>query len=280
MHFSANDFSWDGREFGNVQATLTKHDDGISLDQLSATNPSFTVKGQGEWRGKDAGLGSIEGSLTSTDVQATLAQLGYAGVISAKSGQVDFDLHWVGAPTADAMRDMTGHVKVAIDKGQLLSVKPGAGRVLGLASIAALPRRLFGDFSDVTDKGLAFDTARGDFDFHGGNAYTDNVLIKGPAAEIGLIGRIGLKNKDYDQTAVVTGSISNTFPIAGALAGGPVTAAVVLLFTQVFKQPLNGLTRAYYRITGGWDNPTIERINSAGAAAASADVPKQSKIIR
>ena len=41
------------------------------------------------------------------------------------------------------------------------------------------------------------------------------------------------------------------------------TAAVVLLFTQVFKQPLNGLMRGYYRITGGWDNPTIERINSA-----------------
>jgi deaminated glutathione amidase len=41
------------------------------------------------------------------------------------------------------------------------------------------------------------------------------VLIKGPAAEIGLIGRIGLKNKDYDQTAVVTGNISSTLPIAG-----------------------------------------------------------------
>jgi uncharacterized protein YhdP len=51
-------------------------------------------------------------------------------------------LSWVGAPTADALRETTGHVKVALDKGQLLGVKPGAGRVLGLASIAALPRRL------------------------------------------------------------------------------------------------------------------------------------------
>ena len=273
MHFAASQFSWDGREFGNLTATLAKHDDGVSLEQLTASNPSFTVNAQGEWRGKDAGLGHVHGSLVSSDVQTTLAQLGYAGVISAKTGQVDFDLHWLGAPTADAMRETTGHVKVALDKGQLLSVKPGAGRVLGLASVAALPRRLFGDFSDVTDKGLAFDTARGDFDFRGGNAYTENVLIKGPAAEIGVIGRIGLKNKDYDQTAVVTGNISSTLPIAG-LAGGPVVAAAVLLFTQVFKQPLNGLSRAYYRITGGWDNPTIERINSAGAAAASAEAPK------
>ncbi len=53
----------------------------------------------------------------------------------------------------------------------------------------ALPRcarRLALDFSDLTDKGLAFDTVRGDFDLRDGNAYTDNVLVKGPAAEIGL----------------------------------------------------------------------------------------------
>jgi uncharacterized protein YhdP len=53
-----------------------------------------------------------------------------------------------------------------------------------------------------------------------------------------------------------------------------VVAGAVLLFTQVFKQPLKGLTRAYYRITGGWDNPTVERIKGSEAAAANAEVAK------
>ena len=44
----------------------------------------------------------------------------------------------------------------------------------------------------------------------------------------------------------------------------------MLLFTQVFKQPLKGLARGYYRITGNWDNPTVERIKSADAAAQRA----------
>jgi hypothetical protein len=44
----------------------------------------------------------------------------------------------------------------------------------------------------------------------------------------------------------------------------------VFLFTQVFKQPLKGLARGYYRITGSWDNPTVERIKSAEAAATEA----------
>src|ERR1019366_6874473 len=191
----------------------------------------------------------------------------------AKTGKMDFDMSWLGAPTADALSAATGKVQVALEKGQITGLKPGAGRVVGLASVAALSRRLALDFSDLTDKGLAFDTIRGDFNLRDGNAFTDDVLVKGPAAEIGLIGRVGLKNKDYDQTAVVTGSVGSSvsLPIAGALVGGPVIGAAVLVFTQVFKQPLKGLARGYYRITGSWDNPTVERIKSAGAATVAAE---------
>jgi uncharacterized protein YhdP len=277
MRFSVDDFTWSKAHLGKVLATLSKHDDGISLDQLSVTSPSFSITAQGEWRGKDAGLGRLQGSLTSTDVEATLAQLGSPDVISAKTGRVDVDLNWVGAPSAEALSEAVGHVQISMEKGQLLGVKPGAGRVLGLASLTALPRRLALDFSDLTDKGLAFDSARGDFDLRGGNAYTDNVLIKGPAAEIGMIGRIGLKARDYDQTAVVTGNVGNSLPIAGiagAFAAGPVVGGVVLLFTQVFKQPLKGLARAYYHIGGTWENPSIERVSS-GANAATAGAPKE-----
>ena len=273
VNFHAAEFSWGERQFGDVEATLAKLDDGISLKQISVNGTSFNLNAQGEWRGKDAGLGRIEGVLTSSDVQDTLKQLGYIPVIEAKAGRMDFDLNWLGAPAAESLSQAEGHVQLSLEKGQIVGLKPGAGRVLGLTSVAALRRRLALDFSDLTDKGLAFDTVRGDFDLRDGSAHTDNVLVKGPAAEIGLIGRVGLKNRDYDQTAVVTGSIGNSLPFA-ALAGGPVVAGAVLLFTQVFKQPLKGLARGYYRITGSWDNPIVERIKSADAAAGSAEVPK------
>ncbi len=269
IDFHAADTNWGERHLGDVQATLVKMDDGVSLRQLTVAGASFNVNAKGEWRGKDAGLGRIEGSLTSSDVQDTLKQLGYIPVIEARSGRMDFDLNWVGAPSAENLTQAEGQLQLTLGKGQIVGLKPGAGRVLGLTSVAALRRRLALDFSDLTDKGLAFDTIRGDFDLRDGSAYTDNLLVKGPAAEIGLIGRVGLKNKDYDQTAVVTGSVGNSLPLA-ALAGGPVVAGAVLLFTQVFKQPLKGLARGYYRITGGWDNPIVERIKSADAASAEA----------
>jgi uncharacterized protein YhdP len=193
----------------------------VSLKQLTMTSPMFSVDAKGEWRGPNAGLGHIEGKLISTDVGGTLKQLGYAAVIEAKTGRLDFDMNWVGAPTADSLSEAVGHVQIALNQGQIAGLKPGAGRVLGLASVAALPRRLALDFSDLTDKGFAFDTVRGDFDLRDGNAYTDNVLVKGPAAEIGLIGRVGLKNKDYDQTAVVTGSVARSRCRSRASVGRP-----------------------------------------------------------
>jgi uncharacterized protein (TIGR02099 family) len=276
INFHAAELVWGERQFGDVKATLVKTEDGVSLPSLAAAGPNFEVSAQGEWRGKGAGTSRIQGTLSSTDVQGTLKDLGYAEVIQARSGKMEFDLSWPGAPSGEAIAQAAGHVKLSMEKGQIIGLKPGAGRVLGLASIAALPRRLALDFSDLTDKGLAFDTVHGDFDLREGNAYTENVLLKGPAAEIGLIGRVGLKNKDYDQTAVVTGSVGNSLsiPLASALVGGPVVGAAVLLFTQVFKQPLKGLARGYYRITGSWDNPTVERIKSADAAQATAEAPK------
>jgi uncharacterized protein (TIGR02099 family) len=276
INFHATELIWGERKFGEVTATITKLDDGISLKQLAVTAPNFNVSAIGEWRGKDAGTCRIQGTLASSDVESTLKDLGYAEVIRAKSGKMVFDLSWSGAPTTAAVTQAAGHIQLSLDKGEVTGLKPGAGRVLGLSSIAELPRRLALDFSDLTDKGLAFDTVRGDFDLRDGNAYTDNVLLKGPAAEIGLIGRVGLKNKDYDQTAVVTGNVGSSLslPLAGALVAGPIGAGAVLLFQQVFKQPLKGLARGYYRITGGWDNPTVERIKSAAAAAATAEAPK------
>ncbi|MEO7207264.1 MAG: YhdP family protein, partial [Steroidobacteraceae bacterium] len=276
INFHAKQLIWGERQFGDVTATLAKQQEGIALKSLSVTAPTFAVSAQGEWRAKTEGVSRIKGTLISTDVQGTLKDLGYADVIQAKSGKMGFDLTWLGAPTSAALAQVIGRVQLSMEKGQVVGLKPGAGRVLGLASIAALPRRLALDFSDLTDKGLAFDSVHGDFDLRDGNAYTENVLLKGPAAEIGLIGRVGLKNKDYDQTAVVTGSVGNSLsiPVASALMGGPVVGAAVLLFTQVFKQPLRGLARGYYRITGSWDNPTVERIKSAAAAAATAEAPK------
>ena len=101
-HLSCRELDWGERQFGDVQATLVKLDDGISLKQLSVDGRAASASARkGDWRGKDAGPAHLAGTLTSSDVQETLKQLGYVPVIEAKTGRMDFDLSWAGAPSGE-----------------------------------------------------------------------------------------------------------------------------------------------------------------------------------
>jgi uncharacterized protein (TIGR02099 family) len=261
------------RAIGAVELKATRVPQGIRFDNATILAESVRADAKGEWLKTVDGLHStLNATIESKDVAATLRALNYTPFIEAKRGAIKADLAWQGGYDGNILEHASGAIRVEAETGQLVNLQPGAGRVLGLFSVGALPRRLALDFSDLTEKGLAFDTVRGDFELRDGNAYTSNLLLRGPAAEIGIAGRTGLGTRDYDQTAVVTGNLGASLPVAGALAGGPVVGAAILLFSQVFKEPLKGITRGYYRITGPWDEPVVERVDAADAKAdASGD---------
>ncbi len=265
VNASIAEFEAWGKRFGFLRAEIRRAADGIRLQSLTAQSASFALRGTGAWSvtQQEQQQGALKLDLDSTDVLQTMRELGYGDSIAGKHGTVAANVTWPGAPDAHLLGRLNGTVTIQIDDGQLLTVQPGAGRIFGLMSVAALPRRLSLDFTDFTDKGLAFDHIRGDFTLKEGDAYTQNLLLKGPAAEIGVIGRTGLERRDYDQTAVVTGSLGASLPVAGALAGGPVVGAALLVFSQIFKEPLKGIARGYYRITGSWDDPVVQRVDAS-----------------
>lgn len=256
------------RTIGAVELKATRVPQGIRFDDATIRAESARVDAQGQWLNTvDGQQSTLNATIESQDVAATLRALNYTPFIEAKRGAIRANLSWHGGYDDNILAHASGAIRVEAESGQLVNLQPGAGRVLGLFSVGALPRRLALDFSDLTDKGLAFDTVHGDFELRDGNAYTNNLLLRGPAAEIGIAGRTGLGTRDYDQTAVVTGNLGASLPVAGAIAGGPVIGAAVLLFSQVFKEPLKGITRGYYRITGPWDDPVVERVDAADAKA-------------
>jgi uncharacterized protein YhdP len=267
----ADDFAWQSRRFGSVRAGISKTPQGLRFDSLTASAPTFSINGRGSWLVEDRGSRTrLEFELSSTDLAGTSAALGYREVVEARRANLAANLLWDGGPSADAIGRMDGTLRIALDDGQLRDVKPGAGRILGLMSVVELPRRLALDFRDVTEKGLAFDKVRGDFELRKGNAYTQNLLLKGAAVDIGVVGRTGLATEDYDQTLVVSGNPGGPLTVAGALAAGPVVGAGVLVLSQLFKGQLQGLTRAYYHVSGSWSNPVVQRISAPADENAAA----------
>ena len=67
---------------------------------------------------------------------------------------------------------------------------------------------------------------------------------------------------------MVNASVSDTLPIVGALVAGPQVGAALLIFSQIFKKPLQGFGQVYYNIQGSWDDPTIESTDGEAFAAA------------
>ena len=71
-----------------------------------------------------------------------------------------------------------------------------------------------------------------------------------------------MPTSEYEQGAVVSANVGNTLPIVGAVVGGPPGAAAMLIFSQIFKKPLQEVGQVYYGISGPWEDPIIDAIDS------------------
>jgi len=263
IQVDVRDLVFDARSFGHVRAELARGTAGMTLNRFTMQHPSFTAEGRGSWLVRGEAMESrLDFDVTTGDVKGFMVAMQLGTQVEAERGHLSARLTWPGIPEARAIERLSGRLEISADNGELMAVEPGAGRVFGLMSLAHLKRRLALDFDDLTGKGLAFDTLRGSFQLTDGDVYTDNLTLRGSAAEIGLAGHTNLRDRTYDQTAIVTGQLGASLGVAGALAGGPVVGAALLLFSQVFKEPLQGATRGYYRITGSWDDPQVRRIDA------------------
>jgi len=198
--------------------------------------------------------------LTAQNLGKMMEALGFPGLIDGGTTRATIDAAWPGSPSAFAVPKLDGTLGVDVAEGRILDVEPGAGRIFGLFSLGEIRRRLSLDFSDFTQKGLSFNSITGTFRLGAGNAITDDLTIKSPAADITVKGRTGLRAKDYDQVMLVVPHAGSTLPVVGALAAGPVGAAAGLVIQGILNKPLGKAVGSRYQVTGSWDKPKITLI--------------------
>jgi uncharacterized protein (TIGR02099 family) len=261
LSITARNFALGERFFGELNAEFLSTERGLEAESLSTSDASFSVEGTAGWvvdPADDAGQRTyLNAKLQSTNINATMNRLNYQPGIAGEDLEIDLDISWSGGPSEDFLTNLDGKVALRFGAGTLDDVEPGAGRVFGLMSVVALPRRLSLDFSDVFEKGFAFDAINGTFRIEDGQAYTCDLSLEGPAADVGIVGRAGLATRDYDQTAIVSVNVGNTLPIVAAVVAGPQVAAALLIFSQILKKPLQEVGQIYYGIDGSWDEPVI-----------------------
>ncbi len=265
LNFSAQHFQYASYDLGQVELNSRRSPDGMLIDHLQVNADWIKMNANGSWT-KSAGRESsrFKIDVTGGDLGRLLANFGYAGEIVGGETHGTLDANWLGGPDDFALEKLEGELVLSIGAGSLEQLEPGAGRVFGLLNLQSLPRRLALDFTDLFQKGFAFDRIHGSFTLIDTDAYTNNLTIEGPSARIEISGRTGLAARDYDQLVTVVPQVSTGISVAGALAGGPAVGAALFLADRLFGKEIEKFSRYQYSVVGPWRDPQFTRLSSPG----------------
>jgi uncharacterized protein (TIGR02099 family) len=258
-------FKYEGMKIGKAQLQTGTVAGAVHIKRLAVESDMLSLEATGNWR-QEAGnpVSQIDLNIKDGKLEKLFKEFDYQEEVTGGDIHGSLRASWPGTPWAFRPAVLDGKLYLVIKDGQLLNVKPGAGRVFGLVSLHTLPRRLLLDFSDVFKKGYAFDRIEGHFVLTEGDAYTSDLFIDGPAARIDISGRIGLVDEDYDELVTVVPHVSSSLPIAGAIAGGPVVGAAILLAEHLLGDELEKHTKfahRQYTVTGPWSDPVYTEVD-------------------
>ncbi|SCZ50678.1 YhdP family phospholipid transporter [Thiohalomonas denitrificans] len=236
----------------------------VHFTEVGLRNGSFRIVGDGQWQ-RSTNRTRFDLQLKAPDLGRMMDDLDFVSVIKKGKTRAEGHLEWEGSPSQFALDRLYGTLRVDIRKGTIEDVDPGSGRLLGLFSLSALPKRLRLDFSDVFRKGLDFDRIDGDLRLYGGDILTENLAVDSASAQMVMSGRTGLVKRDYDMLVSVVPNVSDSLAVAGGLALGPQAGAIIWVLQKVFHSQIDKATMFQYMVKGPWSAPVMERLPGTDA---------------
>ena len=254
------------------------------LTRLQLVNPDATLAASGKWQavaGRPRRQMALDFKLDIADGGALLERLGFGRVVRGAKGRMTGQLGWDGSPLSLDLPTLNGTLALALEGGQFLQVDPGAARLLGVLSLQSLPRRLLLDFRDVFEQGFAFDNATGDVRISSGVASTQNLRLGGLQAMVLLEGSADIARETQNLHVVVVPELATGSASLAYAAINPAIGLGAFLGQWLLREPLRQASAREFRITGGWSEPKVERIErkllDPLPAAASPQAPAASK---
>jgi uncharacterized protein (TIGR02099 family) len=243
------------------------------VSRFSLINEAGRVDAEGTWRlvGREQQT-QFDVTVDVSNTSAFLVRMGFPGDVKGAPATLTGQLGWPGSPTDFDYEKLAGSFHVNVGAGQFTKMDPGVGKLLGVLSLQALPRRISLDFRDVFSEGFAFDTMAGNVRIANGIMHTDDLLVSGPAAKVVLAGDVDLSRETQQLKVRVQPSLSSVVSTgAGAaavvlLAANPLIGAAVgagtLLAQKIMQDPIEQMFSYEYAVRGSWSDPVVERVAS------------------
>jgi uncharacterized protein (TIGR02099 family) len=278
LDIAVDDFSMAGRQLGRVEIDAVNRGGPARaaewrLNKLRVGVPEARLNATGNWAalgGAGGGAPQRRTALTFTldvdDSGALLKRFGREDAVRGGRGRIEGSIGWIGSPLSIDYPSLSGQLHADFERGQFLQVEPGAGRLLGVLSLQALPRRLALDFRDVFSEGFAFDFVRGDARIEQGVLFTNNLQMKGVNAAVLMEGTADLAREQQDLKVVVVPEINAGTASLIATAINPAIGLGTFLAQFLLRQPLQSAATQQFHITGGWADPQVEKLERPAAA--------------
>ena len=263
------------RDLGRLEFVAQQRGTEWQIDRLKLANEFGHLDASGAWRvsGRQQQT-KLDVVLDAKDSGGLLARFGYAEALQGAPTRIDGQLSWSGAPHEFDFATLAGTLGIRAGPGRFTKLEPGPGKLLGVLSLQALPRRVTLDYSDIFSEGFAFDEITGKVRIAGGIMTTSDLKLVGPSAKVEISGDADLATETQRLNVRVQPALSSSVSAGAALLflANPLLGAAVgagSLFAQaILQDPVEKLFRFEYTVTGSWSDPIVTKNVGGNASAA------------
>jgi uncharacterized protein YhdP len=261
----AENFSIRNNQLGRLELVAAPSGRDWRINKLKLNTPETSLSLDGVWQDwLQQPKSQFNLQLETSDIGKLLARVGHPDSVKGGKAELKGQLSWNGSPADIHYPSLSGNLSLEAHKGQFLKIEPGIGKLLGILSLQALPRRITLDFRDVFSEGFAFDDISMNVKASQGVVSSSDFKMDGPAAKVSMQGETSLASETQKLRVRVVPVLSDTVSGAVALLGGPVVGLTTLLVQKVLKDPIGQIIAYEYSITGTWDNPVVTKLKRSG----------------
>ncbi|MDO8811557.1 MAG: DUF3971 domain-containing protein [Gallionella sp.] len=273
LEISIENLQIKGKQIGSFELSGRPDGQDWKLGRLRIANPEASLLGDGVWRGSQTNTQTqVNMQLEITDAGKILARSGYPNTVKGGSGKLAGNFSWAGNPNEFNYASLDGSLKLDTNKGQFLKMDPGIGKLLGILSLQALPKRITLDFTDIFSDGFQFDNINGNAAIKSGVIHTNDFRIDGASAEVTMKGSVDLNHETQNLHVVVLPTLGDSVSLLGFTAG-PVGWMGALIVNKVLGNPLDKLVSFEYHISGTWNDPNVVKIGEVPVKAKKNQSP-------
>ena len=261
LTLAIDDFWLQGYKIGQLNMDFQRHGDTLEWKSIDINSGTNQVNINGTWTLSEQTSHTVFNlNMKGDNNSDVMERFGISSGIQRAPFELSSESNWDGAPWSMKINTLQGQLRTKLGKG-IISDVSGAARLLGLFSLDSIIRKMQLDFSDVFDKGMAFNSITGSGEISQGVFVTNDIEMDAVAGDMKIKGLANLNTRIVDAEVNFVPDITSGIPVLTAFAVTPQTALYVLAITTVIAPVVEVFSQVNYEVKGPINAPVVKELS-------------------